>query len=123
MSGASLLSTPGNAMHRRIAPVLLPILALTLSGCALASAATTVVTAPVKVASKAVDLATTSQSEGDEKRGRELRKREERLGKLEREYGKQSSKCEAGNADACAKRDAAYAEMQALMPSVPVEPE
>ncbi|MGH6785761.1 MAG: hypothetical protein ACREBO_02935 [Novosphingobium sp.] len=94
-----------------------------LSGCALASAATTVVTAPVKVASKAVDLATTSQSESDEKRGRELRKREERLGKLEREYGKQSAKCAAGNAEACTRRDAAYAEMQALIPTVPAEPE
>lgn len=94
-----------------------------LSGCALASAATSVITAPVKIASKAADLATTSQSERDEKRGRELRKREERLGKLEREYGKQSGKCEAGDADACANRDAAYAEMQALMPTLPVEPE
>lgn len=105
-------------------PRLLILLALpALSGCALASAATTVVTAPVKIASKAADLATTSQSERDEKRGRELRKREERLGKLERDYGKQSAKCEAGDSEACARRDAAYAEMQALMPAIPVEPE
>ncbi len=94
-----------------------------LSGCALASAATSVITAPVKIASKAADLATTSQSESDEKRGRELRKREERLGKLEREYGRQSGKCDEGDADACARRDAAYAEMQALLPTLPVEPE
>lgn len=106
-------------MTRHLLLLVLPA----LSGCALASAATSVVTAPIKIASKAADLATTSQSESDEKRGRELRKREERLGKLEREYGKQSSKCEAGNAEACARRDAAYAEMQALMPAVPVEPE
>src|SRR5688572_24932929 len=46
-----------------------------LSGC-VASTLANVVTAPVKVASSAVDLATTSQSEADEKRGRELRKRE-----------------------------------------------
>ena len=37
---------------------------------------------------KAVDLATTSQSEADEKRGREMRQREERLGKLQREFDK-----------------------------------
>ncbi len=34
-----------------------------------------------KVASKSVDLATTSQSEADQKRGRQIRQREERLGK------------------------------------------
>ena len=52
--------------------------ALTLQGC-LAKTAWDVATLPVKAGSKAVDLATTSQSEADEKRGRELRKREERL--------------------------------------------
>ena len=92
-----------------------------LSGCALASAATSVVTAPVKVASKAVDLATTSQSESDEKRGRELRRREERLGKLEREYRKQDAKCADGDAEACAKRDTARAEIDLLLPTVPAE--
>ena len=59
-----------------------------LSGCVVASvadAAVDIVTLPVDVASKGVDLATTSQSEADQKRGRELRKAEERAGKLARE--------------------------------------
>lgn len=56
-----------------------------LGGC-LAQAAADIVTAPVRIASSAVDLATTSQSEADEKRGREIREREERLGKLDRRY-------------------------------------
>ena len=58
------------------------ILSLALSGCI--GTLVDVATAPVKVVSKGVDLATTSQSERDEKRGREIRQREERLGKLER---------------------------------------
>ena len=63
--------------------------ALLLSGCTtIASTAVDVVTLPVKVVSKGVDVATTSQSEADEKRGRELRKAEEKAGKeaREREY-------------------------------------
>lgn len=64
--------------------LILPVLPLALSGCIVASVADTavdVVTLPVDVASKGVDLATTSQSEADEKRGRELRKAEEKAGK------------------------------------------
>ena len=79
-------------MHR-LNLVALPATAFLLSGCL--GTVADVVTAPVKVASKGVDLATTSQSEADEKRGRELRKREERLGKLERDYEKQLDECEA----------------------------
>ncbi|MBT8426394.1 MAG: hypothetical protein KJO02_00030 [Erythrobacter sp.] len=82
-----------------------------------------VVTAPVKVASKGVDLATTSQSEADEKRGRELRKREERLGKLERQYEKQLDECEEGDRRACDDARDTYAEMQQIIPTIPVEPE
>ena len=82
-----------------------------------------VVTAPVKVAGKAVDLATTSQSEADEKRGREIRRREERLGKLEREYAKQLDNCNDGDRRACEKATATYAEIQQILPTIPVEPE
>ena len=60
---------------------LLAVLPLALSGCVVATStavSATVATLPVKVVSKSVDLATTSQSEADEKRGRELRKAEER---------------------------------------------
>ena len=55
-----------------------------LSGCVVAQVADTavdVVTLPVKAVSAGVDAATTSQSEADEKRGREIRKAEEKAGK------------------------------------------
>ncbi|WP_209349092.1 hypothetical protein [Pontixanthobacter sp. CEM42] len=107
---------------RRITPFVVVALAFTLQGC-LAKAAVDVVTAPVRVAGKAVDLATTSQSEADEKRGREIRKREEELGKLQRDYEKQQQKCADGDRRGCEKAQKIYAEMQVLMPSVPVEPE
>ncbi len=61
----------------------LAALPLALSGC-LAKTALDVATAPVRVASKAVDLATTSQAEADQKRGREVRKEEERIGRERR---------------------------------------
>ncbi|MFU7527116.1 hypothetical protein [Qipengyuania sp. ASV99] len=99
----------------------LAAISLTLSGC-LVRAAADVVTAPVRVGAKAVDLATTSQSEADETRGREIRRREERLGELERRYAKEIDKCRDGNDEACDDAQATYAEMQAIMPSVPVEP-
>lgn len=95
---------------------------LPLGGC-VAKTAFDVATAPVRVAGKAVDLATTSQSEADEKRGRELRKREERLGKLERKYEKQLEDCRDGNRRACSDAQKTYAEIQLLLPSVPVEPD
>ena len=105
----------------RIATLLFACLAsLTLSGC-LARAAADVVTAPIKVGSKAVDLATTSQSEADEKRGREIRKREERLGKLERRYQRQSEDCEDGDRGACEDARETYDEIQEILPTLPVE--
>jgi hypothetical protein len=66
---------------RRIALVAL-VLSPLLSGC-VARAVTSVVTAPVRVAGKGVDMMTTSQSEADEKRGRNLRHQEEKR----RDYG------------------------------------
>ena len=63
--------------------ILLPSLALLLSGC-LARTAVDVVTLPVKVVSAGVDAATTSQSEADQRRGRQIREEEERLGRLAR---------------------------------------
>ena len=56
-------------------------LPLTLCGCTVARTAVDVVSIPVKVVSSGVDAATTSQSEADEKRGREIRKAEEERGK------------------------------------------
>lgn len=75
---------------------------LLLQGC-VASVVKDVVTAPVKIVSKTADVLTTSQSESDEKRGRDLRKREEALGKLARQRDKARGKCEDGNEEACAK--------------------
>jgi hypothetical protein len=75
---------------------------LLLQGC-VASVIGDVVTAPVKIVSKTADVMTTSQSESDEKRGRELRKREEALGKMARQRDKAREKCEDGDEDACAK--------------------
>lgn len=95
---------------------------LMLSGCLVRTAAD-VVTAPIRVGSKAVDLATTSQSEADEKRGREIRRREERLGKLERQYEKEARDCEDGDRRACENARETYAEIQELLPTIPVEPE
>ena len=56
-------------------------LPLALSGCTVARTAVDVVSIPVKVVSSGVDAATTSQSEADEKRGREIRKAEEERGR------------------------------------------
>ncbi len=57
---------------------------LLLSGCMVGQVAKTAVdvaTLPVKAVSAGVDAATTSQSEVDEKRGRELRKADEERGR------------------------------------------
>jgi hypothetical protein len=96
--------------------------AFALQGC-LAKTAVSAVTLPVKVASSGVDLATTSQSEADQKRGREIRQREERLGELQRDYDKQIDRCGDGDRRACDQARATYAEMQVLLPSIPVEPD
>ena len=69
---------------RTLILVLLPHL---LGGCVVGSIASTAVDIakiPVKVASAGVDAATTSQSEADEKRGRELRKADEQRARDER---------------------------------------
>ena len=88
-------------MSRLSLLVLLPL----LSGCVVgkvASTAVDVATLPVKVASAGVDAATTSQSEADEKRGRELRKQDEQRGKLARQM---AERCRTGRTqpgDICA---------------------
>ena len=70
---------------------LLPLLALGLSGCitSIASTAVNLVTLPVKVVAEGVDLATTSQSEADQNRGRALRQAEEEAGQRQRLWEKQ----------------------------------
>lgn len=98
----------------------LPLMAVALQGC-LAKAALDVATAPVKIGSKAVDLATTSQSEADENRGREIRKREERLAKLDRRLRDREDDCLKGSDEACREAVSIRREMDELLPTVPVE--
>jgi len=83
--------------------LLLP-LAAALSGCVVASVAETAVdvaTLPVKAAAKGVDLATTSQSEADEKRGRALRKADKQAGREARERDKRCRTGKALSGDVC----------------------
>ena len=102
--------------------LLVCLLPAVLGGC-LAKTAIDVATAPVRVVSKGVDLATTSQSEADEKRGREIRRQEERLGKLERDYEKQLDRCKDGDRRACSDASKTYAEMQQIIPTIPYRPQ
>ena len=73
------------------------LLPVALGGCVVEAARTAVdiVTLPVKVVAKGVDLATTSQSEADENRGRALRKAEKDFGKRTRAWEKQCRSLEA----------------------------
>lgn len=67
--------------------IILAALPIALSGCVVGTVASTavdVVTLPVKAASSAVDAATTSQSEADQNRGRQIREYEECVGKEQR---------------------------------------
>ena len=76
-----------------------------LSGCVVASVAKTafdVATVPVKVASAGVDAVTTSQAEADQKRGREIRKEEERRGRAARAMAARCKKGRALPTDSCA---------------------
>ena len=75
-----------------------------LQGC-VTSLVKNVVTAPVKIVSKTADVLTTSQSESDEKRGRDMRKREENLGKLSRQLNKAQESCADGDRNACKKAE------------------
>lgn len=102
--------------------VFLATASISLPGC-LAKTALDIATLPVKVASKGVDMATTSQSEADQKRGAEIRRREERAGKLERDYNSQLTRCNRGDNNACNEARNTYAELQQVLPTIPVEPE
>src|SRR5687768_168016 len=91
-------------MHRILFSLALPIL---LSGCVVGTVARTAVdvaTIPVKVVSAGVDAATTSQSEADEKRGRELRKAEEARGRAARELEERCRKGRSLPEDVCPPR-------------------
>ena len=80
-------------MKRALVVLLLPAM---LGGCVvgtLASTAVDAVTLPVKVASAGVDAVTTSQSEKDEKLGRQMRKQDEERGK---QYRMAYERCRKG---------------------------
>ncbi len=61
--------------------------ALLLPGC-IARTALDVATLPVKVASAGVDAVVTSQAEADQKRGRQIRRQEECMGREDRKARK-----------------------------------
>jgi hypothetical protein len=113
-------------MRHALRLVVIGTAAFALQGClakTVVDTAVGVATLPVKVASAGVDAATTSQSEADRNRGREIRQREERLGRLRRDYERQIDKCGDGDRRACDQARLTYAEMQVLLPSIPAEPE
>ena len=90
----------------RYASLIIAVLPLTLSGCVVGTVAETavdVVTLPVKAVSAGVDAVTTSQSERDEKAGRELRKQDEERGRLAREMQKRCAKGNPLPTDDCTK--------------------
>ena len=77
-----------------------------LSGCVVGTVAKTavdVVTLPVKAVSAGVDAATTSQSEADEKRGRELRKADEERGRQARALAERCRKGRPLPTDDCSQ--------------------
>ncbi|MBB4614607.1 hypothetical protein [Novosphingobium taihuense] len=111
----------------RLLAVSLPIASILLSGC-VAKSAFDLATMPVRAGARAVnttadvyDRVTVSDSERDQKRGREMRQREERYGKLSREYDKARRDCSRGDDDACDDARSIYAEMDAMRAGVPYE--
>ena len=87
---------------KRAIVILLPAL---FGGCVVGTVAKTavdVVTLPVKVASAGVDAVTTSQSEADEKRGREARKQDEERGRQVRLAQERCRKGKPLPTDTCA---------------------
>ncbi len=97
--------------------LLSPLLALALSGClasTVLSTATSVATAPVRIGSKAVDLATTSQSEADENRGRAMRKNDDKVRKLQKKYNRRMDACNRGETAACSEASQLSGEIESL---------
>ena len=102
--------------------IIAPCAALMLTGC-VAKTAFDVVTAPVRVGSQVVDWTTTSQDEADRARGREIRRREEHVGKLQRDLLKREEDCLDGDDRACREAVALRREIDALLTTLPREPD
>jgi len=84
--------------------ILIALLVPSLSACVVGTVARTavdVVTLPVKVVGAGIDAVTTSQSEADEKRGRDIRREEERLGRERRLLEKRCAKQRPLPGDLC----------------------
>lgn len=96
----------------RLTLVVLIVLPL-LSGCL--GTVKSIVTAPVKVVGQTADWATTSQDESDRNRGRDMRQREEQIGKLTRQRDKASEKCRDGNEEQCQRAELLDQEIAAQM--------
>lgn len=92
--------------------------ALALSGCAAGTSAD-VATVPAKAGSRAVAAAAASQSEANRTHSRKLRKREERLGELQRKYRGQLADCQHGDHYACSDARVTYGEIEELKQLVP----
>ena len=78
--------------------IVLPAGAFLLSGC-IARTAVDIVTLPIKVVGAGVDAVTTSQSEADERRGRQIRREEERLGREARRRDREQRRLERERAE------------------------
>lgn len=111
----------------RFRPVVLLSIIATLSGC-VAKSAFDLASMPVRAGARAVnttadvyDRVTISDSERDQKRGREIRRREERYGKLSREYDRARHDCSRGYEEACDLARYFYGEMNDMRASVPYE--
>lgn len=99
-------------------PLILVLAVVSLGGC-IARTAASVVTAPVRVASKGIDLATTSQSEADRNRGRAMRHQDQRAAALDRQYRRHSQQCGRGDERACQAAQRDYDEIQRLSAPYP----
>ena len=95
------------------APLSAVAAALLLSGCV--GAVKSVATAPVKAAGQVADWSTTSRDEADRNRGRDMRKRDERIGKLTRQRDKAAAKCRRGDARHCQRAEVLEHEIEAEM--------
>ena len=107
---------PGS--HRSLFALIALAGSMALGGCA-AQTLVDVATAPVRLVGEAVDLATTSQSESDEKRGRAMRQHEERLGQLERAHSRHRRDCERGDGKACRQAEQDRQEIRRLLAAGP----
>jgi hypothetical protein len=109
-------------MRMMVGTIGLALAAAALQGC-VAKTVVDVAALPVKATSKTVNLATTSQSESDEKRGRELREREEKLEKLRKTYSRQLAKCQDGFRRSCDAALVTEGEIHDLAAALPASPD